>query len=143
MDFYLMTRDANRFLLYNRYIVENAPLQVYTSALVFSPTMSRMRMLFRDEEPSWINTSPIMQENWSPCLQTLEGHTGSVTSVAFSHDGQQLASASIDETVRIWNAETGVLQQTLEGHTDSAMSVAFSHDGQRLASTSDDKAVRI
>ena len=65
-------RDANRFVLYNRGIIENAPLQVYASALVFSPTVSRIRTLFQHEWPSWINTFPLVEMNWSPCLQTLE-----------------------------------------------------------------------
>jgi WD40 repeat protein len=114
MDFLSIIRDANRFILCNRYAIEIAPLQVYASALVFSPTMSRMRILFRDERPSWISTSPLVEENWSLCLQTLEGHTESVSSVTFSHDGRRLASGSDDRTVRIWDAETGVLQQTID-----------------------------
>jgi WD40 repeat protein len=103
-----MIQDAKRFVLYNRSVIEEAPLQIYASALVFSPT-STIRTLFRDEEPSWIITSPIVGENWNLCLQTLEGHTSSVVSVTFSHDGRQLASSSHDTTVQIWNVETGAL----------------------------------
>ena len=136
-------RDAYRFILYHRYIIENAPLQVYASTLIFSLAMSRMRILFRDEIPSWISTSPLVDENWSPCLATLEGHRDSVHSVAFSPDGRRLASASYNNMARIRDAETGVLQQALEGHTDSVHSVTFSPDGKRLASGSYDNTVRI
>ena len=50
-------------------------------------------------------------------LQTLEGHTDSVTSVAFSPNGKQVVSGSDDQTVRLWDTATGALLQTLEGHT--------------------------
>ncbi|SPO02440.1 uncharacterized protein DNG_05113 [Cephalotrichum gorgonifer] len=84
---------------------------------------------------------------WGPasgsCMQTLEGHSNSVKSVAFSHDSQRLASASSDRAVKIWDPTSGRCVQTLEGHRDSVNSVAFSHDGQRLASASSDTTVKI
>ena len=137
-----MAQDANRFILYHRYIIEIAPLQAYASALVFSPRKSTIRTLYRNLEPSWIRTSPIL-ENWSLCLQTLEGHNGRVYSVIFSPDGRRLASSSRDNTVQIWDAETGTLQHTLEGHTGWVNSVIFSPDGQQLVSGSRDNTIRI
>ena len=61
---------------------------------------------------------------------TLEGHTDLVNSVAFSPDGNNLASGSWDRRIRLWDAATGKLLQTLEGHTAYVSSVAFSPDGK-------------
>ena len=108
--------DAVRFALYNRYPIENAPLQAYVSALIFSPINSLIREEFSKEEPIWVNLKPIIETSWSPCMQTLEGHGGWVNSVAFSPDGRQIVSGSGDGTVKVWDRESGVCAQTLEGH---------------------------
>jgi WD40 repeat protein len=134
---------VNRFSLYNRYIIENAPLQVYTLALIFSPVISRIRLLFQNERPSWISWGPPPEENWSLCLQTLEGCTDMVRSAVFSHDSWRLASSSSDKTVRIWDAKTRALQQELKGNTSTVTLVVFSYDGRRLASSLGDKKIQI
>ncbi len=62
------------------------------------------------------------------------GHAGGVTSVAFSPDGQRLASGGRDGTMKIWDSATGKELFSLKGHAVWVTSVAFSPDGQRLAS---------
>ena len=101
----------------HKWAIENSPLQAYASALVFSPTRSLIRELFRREEPDWIKIKPTMEDKWSPCLQTLEGHSGIIKSVVFSHDSARLASVSYDKTVKIWDASSGECLQTLKGHS--------------------------
>ena len=114
--------------------IEQCPLQAYTSALMFSPSRGLIRSLFKRDEPQ-ITIMPSIQGNWNACLQTLEGHSHWVSSVAFSPDGARLASGSGDQKVKIWDANSGECLQTLEGHSDSVSSVAFSPDGARPAST--------
>jgi eukaryotic-like serine/threonine-protein kinase len=70
--------------------------------------------------------------------QTLQGHTHFVFSVAFSPDGQRVASGSADRTVKIWDTATGKELLSLnDGLSNPVLSVAFSPDGQRLASGAD------
>ncbi|OXV11660.1 hypothetical protein Egran_00579, partial [Elaphomyces granulatus] len=138
-----LVRDARRFVMYHKWAIEKSPLQVYASALMFSPARSLIRALFKEEEPEWITITPGMADEWSTCLQTLEGHSNTVYSVAFSHAWTQLASASDDNTVKIWDAGSGKCLHTLEGHSNTVRSVAFSHDSTRLASTSGDNTVKI
>ncbi|KAF2734202.1 hypothetical protein EJ04DRAFT_543748 [Polyplosphaeria fusca] len=137
-----VVRDARRFIMYHKAAIESSPLQVY-GALLFSPTRSIIRALFKDKEPWGIIIKPGMQERWSNCLQTLEGHSSSVRSVAFSHDSTRLASASSDGTVKVWDARSGECLSTLEGHSSFVRSVAFSHDSTRLASASEDRTVKV
>ncbi|KAF7518824.1 hypothetical protein G7054_g13313 [Neopestalotiopsis clavispora] len=86
-----LATDARRFLLSQKGGIELAPLQTYTSALMFSPTNSLIKRTFRTEFPIWIGSAPKVELDWNACLQTLEGHSNSVNFVAISPDGRRLA----------------------------------------------------
>jgi WD40 repeat protein len=75
--------------------------------------------------------------------QTFFGHRNGVNSVVFSPDGQHLASAGYDQTVKVWDVHAGVETLTLKGHNDQVSCVAFSPDGLHLATASHDKTVRV
>ena len=74
----------------------------------------------------------------------LRGHEDDITSVAFSPDGQWLASGSYDHTTSLWNLTDPTIDSIiLKGHTDRVTSVAFSPDGQTLATGSNDTTIRL
>jgi WD40 repeat protein len=77
------------------------------------------------------------------CLNTLQGHTDWVHTLAFSPDGTRLVSGSDDYTVKIWRLSSGTCLQTLDGHSSWVQSVAFSGDGRWIASGSDDQTIKL
>jgi WD40 repeat protein len=95
----------------------------------------------------FINKTPSKPISYVPLgspLKLLEGHTYYVTSVAFSPDGQIIASGSLDKSVRIWQVSgSGSEGRYLDGHSGSVFSVAYSPNGNLIASGSHDKTVRL
>ncbi|MEH2458046.1 WD40 repeat domain-containing protein, partial [Nostoc sp.] len=76
-------------------------------------------------------------------LRTLTGHKRSVTAVAIAPDGKTAVSASSDNTLKLWDLETGKEISTLSGHKDSVRAVALAPDGKTAVSASDDKTLKL
>jgi WD40 repeat protein len=74
---------------------------------------------------------------------TLYGHHGAIHSVAFSPDGETLASASQDGTVRIWSVTDGKTLRVIHGHSQKVIGAAFSPTGDLLATASADNTIKL
>ncbi len=95
------------------------------------------------------------------CLRVLEGHKrfqeqnilwdgsilpaidGAVNTVSLTPDGSRAVSGSDDETLRVWDLETGTCLLVLEGHTGRVLSVSVTPDSRYAVSASDDKTLRV
>jgi WD40 repeat protein len=83
-------------------------------------------------------------KSWPAPSGVWQGHTSSVRSVVYSPDGRNVVSGSGDNTIRIWDAQTGAaVGEPLKGHNKSVSSVTYSPDGQNVVSSSADNTIRI
>ncbi|MEG4810953.1 AAA-like domain-containing protein [Microcoleus sp. F8-D3] len=75
-------------------------------------------------------------------IKTLQGHNSTVIGVAFSPNGELIASVSEDRTAKLWSRD-GKLLHTLKGHDSGIWSVAFSPDSQTIATGSNDGIIKL
>lgn len=85
-------------------------------------------------EPAGQGAALVREIATGKVIHTLVGHKGSIDTLAYSADGNWLATASLDKTVIIWDAKTGQELKTLKGHKGPIYPVAFSPLGQRVLS---------
>lgn len=88
---------------------------------------------------AWLSVSSARAQS----IKELRGHRAAVYAVAFRPDGERMASASFDRTIKIWNANTGRAIKTLNGHRDKVLALAYSSDGRLLASAGLDGTIRL
>jgi WD40 repeat protein len=139
-DAHALLSDAVRLAAAYQVPVTASALQVYHSAVVTMPSCRLQELASKDDVlPVLVSERP---SGWQ---RILEGHSGFVSSVAFSSDRQYLVSGSHDYTVRVWDVATGIQLRIMTGHENEVSSVAFSGDGKKLrvVSGSDDCTVRV
>ncbi len=108
-----------------------------TAEIIQSPLTMRSPLSLEMQTASVLQLAYTVRE-----VNRLEQHKNSVVSVTFSDDGELIATASTDKTVKLFTAE-GHLVKTLDGHQNAVTRVAFSPDGQTIASTSTDRTIKL
>jgi WD40 repeat protein len=112
---------------------------------VWQPAMDTLeRLIAKNSEPiapgSAATSNGPAAIRWSERI--LAGHSDRVRNIALSPDGRRIASASGDNTAKIWDTATGENLLTLIGHEGFVEAVKFSPDGHHVATSSRDKTVK-
>ncbi|GAB4573844.1 MAG: hypothetical protein Kow0077_17520 [Anaerolineae bacterium] len=124
----------------SRLIADSRDLAASGSSLSFAPgghwlAVANGQLLGTGDDPA-ITLLPVDAESASP--RGLEGHTEVVTATTFCPDADHLASASLDQTVRLWDLSADApTSMPLRGHTSGVLAVACTSDGRLVASGDD------
>ncbi|HEY4035358.1 MAG TPA: serine/threonine-protein kinase [Ktedonobacteraceae bacterium] len=97
----------------------------------------------QQQKPSVTPNIGSQQSTTTAIKYILSGHSKEVTSLSWSPDDSQLASTSLDHSVRLWNISTQQNTTTYTGHTQAVLTVAWSHYSNLLASGGQDDAVHV
>jgi WD40 repeat protein len=93
---------------------------------------------------SWLRPLwPALHPPGTSLIRTLEDHSSSVHGIAVTPDGKRAVSASEDETLKVWDVESGRVLHTLKGHSSSVRGVAVTPDGKRAVSASEDQTLKV
>src|SRR5258707_4611035 len=116
-------KDACRFIITFRPPISISTPHTYISTGPFLPSDSGLSSTFSTEFTKGIKMQGGKLLSWpAPPLEWI-GHSGPVTCISYSPNGQYIVSGSDDNTIRIWDAETGTaVGEALKGHTHSALS---------------------
>jgi WD40 repeat protein/predicted Ser/Thr protein kinase len=104
--------------------------------LVYSPDGRWLAVVWAEDE----NTVVLLDAQTHETVAHFRGHKKYVHWAAFSPDSRRLASCSQDQTVHVWQVDSGACQ-VLHGHTGEVFAAAFHPDGTRLATGGRDQAI--
>ncbi|MBM0743066.1 caspase family protein [Phormidium sp. CLA17] len=104
------------------------------------------------QQSTWFKNDPELQTKvmeslaqatyWVREKNRLEGHNNYVYGIAFSPDGQLIATAGYDKVAKLWSVD-GKELLTLQGHEQGVTDVSFSPDGKLIATASEDKTAKL
>ncbi|KAL6901233.1 hypothetical protein GGI43DRAFT_371466 [Trichoderma evansii] len=122
--------DASRFIQYSAQIIETAPMQIYLSAILFSPWESLVRSNFigNGKLSSWITSTPPKDSHWGPCLHTIEARNPVAVD---SRDMSLLILSEDSENVEIWDMALGKRIHILN-HIEIVYDAVFSSDSKHV-----------
>jgi WD40 repeat protein len=127
---------------------DSAQLRFQLLGRLLGADAAEIRRLLGDAEPTdgeccLRPLHPCLTPPGGPLLRTLAGHTGSVVAVSLHTDGRRAVSASDDQTLKMWDLDTGACLRTLEGHTSGVGAVSLHADGRRAVSASWDSTLKV
>ncbi|KAF5708118.1 WD domain-containing protein [Fusarium mundagurra] len=136
---FIFLQDAYRFVLANKDTIILAPLQTYSSALIFCPSKSIVRATFLSLIPRWITRYPDMRDEWGSELMTLHGASRNFD---ISRDGKTLISADFAGATRAFDTTTGFEMATFQ-HSSGVKRVAICRDNTTIASILESHTISI
>ncbi|KAG8703002.1 hypothetical protein FRC08_003123 [Ceratobasidium sp. 394] len=134
--------DVYRFVSATYVAISSSTPHLYVSALPFGAANYKTVKALKSYFPNTLSVTSGMNLWNVPCLRVIHAG-GALNSISVSPDGRRFVSGSSDNTVRLWDAQTGAaLLHPVRGHSNWVMSVAFSSDNRRIVSGSSDNTVR-
>ncbi|CAG8033154.1 unnamed protein product [Penicillium olsonii] len=128
---HLVLDDAKRFLRRHISTIENAPLQLYSSAMMFSPTSSITKQRYYHELSNWTLSKPGLTEEWESHLQQFVC-SDLIGDVAISQGSNLLCVGLINGDVHLWEIATGIERKVLSTN-EWISALGLSPDGSLLA----------
>jgi len=125
--------------------LDNDQLEALSTSVEAGKTFLDNEKILDGENELKEDTTNNLRQIYSAMEETnrLTKHTGNVNSVTFSPDGQLIASASADRTIRLWSREGEEIKIAPMEHQDRVNSISFSPDGKIIVSSSDDHTIKL